>query len=759
MAGALDGMRVIDFGQYIAGPMAAMLLADQGADVIRVDPPSGPRWDTPANVTWNRGKRSIALDLKSDGDLDVARRLIATADVVIENFRPGVMDRLGLGAEATNAVNPRVIYCSMPGFAADDARANVPAWEGVVAAATASYRGANPNAHPVYNAIPTASVYAAFQSAVAIAMALNARDRDGVGQRVEVPLFDGMFTAVGTRGLRVHNDAPGAPARGLSWTTQFFCADDNWTYFHTGNTRTEDVAKAAGVSQWYERGLFDRVKLAEDDDLAAQQVELSKELFRTRTAQEWEDLVAEAGGECGVCNSSAAWIDHDHARGSEIIIEWEHPTLGKLRQPGINVRMSGTPGSISGPAPATDQNRDEILAELDAQPESAAAPDVAFDAEMAAVLDGVKVLDLCIVLAGPTCGRTLAEFGAEVTKIDDPNRPAGPFHNDVNRGKRSILLDLKSEDGQAVFWKLVDDADVIVQNYRRGALERLGISYEEVKKRRPDIIFASLNAYGHVGPWADRPGHEQLAQAVTGMQVRYGGDGDRPTLQPFAINDYGTGLMGAYAVALALLHRDRTGEGQHVDTALTYTATMLQSPFMLDYEGKSWDEPQGQTALGSGPLHRAYRASDAWLFIGARESDLPRMATIDGLSGVAGLAGDALVAQLESSIGEHSVDVWVRRLAAADIGVSPVIGDVRKLMEDPWVIEHGMSVTREHDEIGVVTTNGPAVRMSRSPVIPGFAAPKPGSNAPAILESFGLGDRFDALVESGAVRYEAVAGD
>ncbi len=98
MTHALDGIRVIDFGQYIAGPLCGMLLADQGADVIRVDPPGGPVWQTPANATWNRGKRSIALDLKQPDDLDVARRLVASADVMIENFRPGVMDRLGLGA-------------------------------------------------------------------------------------------------------------------------------------------------------------------------------------------------------------------------------------------------------------------------------------------------------------------------------------------------------------------------------------------------------------------------------------------------------------------------------------------------------------------------------------------------------------------------------------------------------------------------------------------------------------------------------------
>src|SRR5258706_13352672 len=111
MHSALHGVGVIDFGQYMAGPMAAMLLADQAADVIRVDPSGGPRWETPANATWNRNKRSIVLNLKDGKDLDVARQLIASADVIIENFRPGVMDRLGLGKAPTMTANPRLIYC------------------------------------------------------------------------------------------------------------------------------------------------------------------------------------------------------------------------------------------------------------------------------------------------------------------------------------------------------------------------------------------------------------------------------------------------------------------------------------------------------------------------------------------------------------------------------------------------------------------------------------------------------------------------
>ena len=123
MSSVLEGVRVIDFGQYIAGPLAGMLLADQGADVVRVDPPGGPMWDTPANATWNRGKRSITLNLKQPDGVETALRLIASADVVIENFRPGVMDRLGLGPQQVLRDNPRLIYCSLPGFASDDPRA------------------------------------------------------------------------------------------------------------------------------------------------------------------------------------------------------------------------------------------------------------------------------------------------------------------------------------------------------------------------------------------------------------------------------------------------------------------------------------------------------------------------------------------------------------------------------------------------------------------------------------------------------------
>jgi crotonobetainyl-CoA:carnitine CoA-transferase CaiB-like acyl-CoA transferase len=748
--GALDGVRVVDFGQYIAGPLAGMLLADQGADVIKVDPPSGPAWDTPANATWNRGKRSIALDLKEAGDLDVARRLIASADVVVENFRPGVMERLGLGAEAMAEANPRLIYVSMPGFAGDDPRREVAGWEGVVCAAAATYfpRGtrSEEEARPVYTAIPTASCYAAFQAAVATSMALIARDRDGVGQVIEVPLFDAMFGAIGYRGQ--HPTTLRLTRGGRMRTTQYECADGRWVMFHTGNQNVPQFMELAGITHWIDEGLFE---VERADELEAAE----EALFRTRTAQEWEDLVAEAGSECTVCRTTEEWMAHPHARESLAIVDVDDPVLGKTSQPGIIARMSATPGAIRGPRPLLDADRAAILGELDGLGSVTAPP--ATEEQLRAALDGVKVLDLCIVLAGPTAGRTLAEYGADVIKIDAPRRGEQViFFTDVSRAKRSILLDLKSEEGLEVFWQLVDEADVIVQNYRHGAAERLGIDYESVKARKPDIIYGSMNAFGHIGPWARRPGHEQLAQATSGMQARFGGDG-RPTLQVNAVNDYGTGFMGAYGVALALLHRNRTGEGQLIDGSLAYTAVALQSQFLLGYEGKTWDEPRGQDSLGDGPLHRAYRASDGWLFLGARQADIERLETMAGLEGLASLEGDELASALEVAIGGGTVDEWVAKLVAAGAGAQRAVQDVRELMLDPWVVEHGLSVTREHMDRGPVTTTGPAARLSRTPLVPGRPAPTPGSDAAEILAEVGLEGRLAELVASGVVRTEGVA--
>jgi crotonobetainyl-CoA:carnitine CoA-transferase CaiB-like acyl-CoA transferase len=738
MPGVLEGIRVIDFGQYIAGPLAAMLLGDHSADVIRIDPPGGPRWNTSANATWNRNKRSLVLNLKDNADRETARQLIAGADVVIENFRPGVMDRLGLGPAAMTAANPRLIYCSLPGFGSDDPRAQVRAWEGVVGAATGAYRGSHATqGRPVYTVIPYGSMYAAFLCAVTVAMAVYARERSGSGQRVEIPLFDATFSVIGARGLLVNGKA--VPEPEFNWSRQLPCKDGRWLMYVANNKRFEAFIRFIGMDKWRDAKLPSHELAQKFDDV-----------MRTRTAKEWEDTIAEIGSEGVICHTSAEWLRHPQAVESKIIDDYDDPELGRFRGPGINARLSLRPGSVRTPRPKADAHRAEILQELKSVPAGRGRETVGVEAIHAA-LQGIKVLDLCIILAGPTCGRTLAEFGADVIKIDSPRTPTVLRHNDINRGKRSILIDLKKKEGLEIFWKLVDQADVVVQNFRAGVAERLGIDYERVRARRPDIVFGYMNTFGSVGPYAGRPGHEQIGQAVSGMQVRYGSA--KPATAPFAANDYGTGLMACYAVALALLHRRRTGEGQFVDSALAYTATMLQSALLQDYEGKQWDEPHGQEATGSGPLNRLYEAADGWLFLAARREELLRCWDFRDL---ADRTGAALERSLEERMRTRSVPEWLKVLNKAGIGVHRVVPRLLELMTDPITKARGLAVTRDHEGFGPITTTAPGMRLSRTPVTVGRPASKPGSDAVSVLTEIGMDGELQRLIREGVIAVDGV---
>jgi crotonobetainyl-CoA:carnitine CoA-transferase CaiB-like acyl-CoA transferase len=407
------------------------------------------------------------------------------------------------------------------------------------------------------------------------------------------------------------------------------------------------------------------------------------------------------------------------------------------------------------PRPKPDEHRAEILTELAARKAEGGGRKAEGDEGLRSVLQGVKVVDLCIVLAGPTCGRTLAEFGADVVRIDSPRVKTVLRHNDINRGKRSILVDLKTTEGLAIFWKLVDKADVVLQNFRGGVAQRLGIDYERVRARRPDIVYGSMNTFGHLGPYANRPGHEQLGQAVTGMQVRFGSA--KPATAPFAANDYGTGLMACYGVALALLHRRRTGQGQFVDSALAYTATMLQSALLQDYKGKEWNEPHGQEATGNGPLNRLYKASDGWLFLAARPEDLPHCRELADLAALVGVGNGAdLERALEERMKSRSVAAWVELLNKAGIGAHRVVPDLPELMTDPLTLARGLAITRDHEGFGPITTTAPGVRLSRTPVTAGRPAARPGSDIASVLAEIGMSAELDRLIREKVVAVDGV---
>jgi crotonobetainyl-CoA:carnitine CoA-transferase CaiB-like acyl-CoA transferase/signal transduction histidine kinase len=746
--GTLDGIRVVDFGHYIAGPLLGMLLADQGAHVTKIDPPGGPRFRTPANATWNRGKHALALDLKGAAGLARARDLSSTADILIENFRPGVMDRLGLGARELLDAHPSLIYCSLPGFAPDDARAAMPAWEGVVSTATAVYRRSVFDARggpPVHTAEPIASSYAAFVAAGAVAAALYARERDGRGQLVQVPLFEAMYQAIGFVGLRIERSGAGVHAV-PAWDGQYRCQDGRWLHIvGTTQDRGERFVDAADLVSWREEGLIDQERLVREPDLNVELARRLVDLFATRPSQEWEDFLAEINLPAAVCRTSAEWLRHPHAASglSGLLVPVDDPVLGATKQPGPAINIAWPPSATRAdgahaPSPAPPSNAKH-------QPTNLARISQDVSAKRTRLpFEGVRVLDLCIVLAGPVCARTLAEYGADVIKIDSPRRERNMYHLDINRGKRSIFLDLRTPDGLEVFWQLVDTADVIVQNFRPGVVQRLGIDYESVRKRKPGIVYGTITAYGHGGPWTARGGYEETVQALTGMQARFGGN-EAPALLPYAVNDYGTGLLCAYGLALALWRRQRTGEGAHVEAALARTAGTIQSLHLIGHDSKIWDEPRGQQSRGWGPFQRLYRAADGWLFLGGGGDTPSRLARVPGLEQALRLDPATVEALLERTLPERPVDLWVDAFRAQGLGAHRA-HRVSQAMADPVAQAHGLSLLREHDGHGPVRHNGPGAWLPATPPVPGRPAPLPGADAASVLAGIGRAADLDALV-------------
>ncbi len=728
---ALEGIRVVDFSEGIAGPMATMLLADFGADVIKVEPPCGDRLrEHPGYWCWNRNKRRLRLDLNQLEGRRAARQLISSADVVVFDALPGVLEQLGFDADSLLADYPDLLHVWLPPHGRAGRWSYLPADEGLLAACSgACWFQFSWEEVPVQLVTPQLAYAQGALAAVAIAAGLLERSRSGFGQGVVVSGLHAFALVESGGAVRagemLRMCSPGA--RGALPNYRLYrCADGEWLFL--GTLMPHHFLKALEVLDLLDVMAMEGVEgeFANLMQPGVREAVIARldERFAERTREEWMALLDAADVPHAPVWPRERWFAHEQIDAVGMRAVLEHPELGPIEMPGVAVRLSETPGSVR--HLLTDTSQEAVLAERPArEPRRAEPPPVAPGGPLA----GLRVLDLGMVIAGSFTGAILANLGADVVKVEppegDPFRRYGLAFVGYNQGKRSIVLDLKQEDERERFYRLAETADVVLDNYRLGVLERLGIDYRRLSALNPRIVQSSVTGYGSSGPLARRPGFDPLLQAQSGLMAAQGGD-DEPVFHQIPVNDTATAMVAAFGILTALFARERTGRGQRVETSLLAQSLLFQSGELTRYEGAPPPPRGGRDFPGLRALERLYRCADGeWLHVSCRsEEEFHALAAALGHPECAArfLARDALrephdgrlASLLAEALAALPRDDALETLLAAGVPAAPALR-TEEIFRSPWHRENGLFWECDHPEFGRLTLVRSYADWSRTP--------------------------------------------
>ena len=392
-------------------------------------------------------------------------------------------------------------------------------------------------------------------------------------------------------------------------------------------------------------------------------------------------------------------------------------------------------------------------------------------------LGGIKVIELAHIMAGPVCGLMLADMGADVIKLekvpggDDTRRTLPPDIGGeaaafmmMNRNKRGIAVDLKQDAGKAVARRLLAEADVVIENYRRGTMERMGLGYETLARDNPGLIYCEISGFGRSGPYAERAGFDLIAQGMSGLMSITGEGPGRPPVKVGApVTDITAGILGALGVVAAYAQRLKTGRGQRVDTSL-FEAGIVHSYWQSAIALATGVSPG---PMGSAhPLNAPYQAfptADGWINIGAaNQANWERLLAVIEAEDLAQdprfaeNAGrmtnlSALVALLEPRFRTRTTSDWLARLEAAGVPAGPVLS-ISEMHQDPQTLARDMVVEVPHATLGAVATLGLPVKFSATPGAVQAGAPLYGQHSRAVLAEHGFdADEIERLVSDGVV--------
>ncbi|MCW2241341.1 CaiB/BaiF CoA transferase family protein [Azospirillum canadense] len=392
-------------------------------------------------------------------------------------------------------------------------------------------------------------------------------------------------------------------------------------------------------------------------------------------------------------------------------------------------------------------------------------------------LAGIKVVELAHIMAGPVCGLMLADMGADVVKVekipggDDSRRMVPPAIDGesaaymmMNRNKRGVALDLKAAEGKEVLRRLIAGADVVIENYRRGTMEKLGFGYEAMRAINPGIVFCEISGFGRSGPLADQGGFDLIAQGMSGLMSITGEGPGRPPVKVGApVTDITAGLLGAMGVMAALVERQRTGQGQRVDTSL-FEAGIIHTYWQsaIRFATGVSPGPMGSAHPLNGP-YQAFPTADGWINIGAANQtnwlrltealearhlqDDPRFA--DNAHRMSHLG--ELEALLSDILRHRTTADWLCALEKAGVPAGPVLS-IAEMHEHPHTTARGMVVEVEHSRAGPVQAIGLPIKFSRTPGGVRSAAPTFGEHSRVILAELGYdAAAIDALADAKVV--------
>ena len=377
-------------------------------------------------------------------------------------------------------------------------------------------------------------------------------------------------------------------------------------------------------------------------------------------------------------------------------------------------------------------------------------------------LDGVQILDCTQILAGPFCTMLLADMGADVIKIekpaggDDTRRMGPPFVDDtaaaflmVNRNKRSITVDLKNENGIYIFKELAKKSDILVENLRPGTMEKLGLSYSEIRSIKPEIVYCSISGFGATGPYTKRSGFDLVAQGMSGHMSFTGHPDSEPVKLSVPISDLNAGMFAAYGILSAYINRLKTGEGQYLDTSLLEAGiayTMWESASLF-YEDVI-PTPVGSRHRMAAP-YQAYSTSDGYINIGvanqgtwirlcdamdrAEMKDDPRFSTnakrVENLS--------ILKVEIEKTLQQHDTEHWWNQFIKFNVPSGPIY-DMKQVYEDKHVQAREMMLDIKHPSLGDIKNVGFGVKLSGTPASVRMPPPDLGQHNQEVLESMGF---------------------